>query len=109
VGIVAKARNLEEESLRLGVADGRILSGTDAFAAKLVNQLGYVEDAFEKAGELAGASGARIVRYKRAITLANLLRMFGEAEAPSVKVDILEKFPHLEPGRVYLLPSFFAP
>ncbi len=35
--------------------------------------------------------------------------MFGEAEAPSVKVDILEKFPHLEPGRVYLLPPFFAP
>jgi len=109
VGIVAKARSLDEQSLRNGVADGRIMSGTDAYAAKLVNELGYVEDAFEKAGELAGASGARIVRYKRAITLANLLRMFGEAEAPSVKVDILEKFPHLEPGRVYLLPSFFAP
>ncbi len=37
-------------------------------------ELGYIEDAFEKAGELAGASGARIVRYKRAITLASLLQ-----------------------------------
>jgi protease-4 len=109
VGIVAKARNLEEESLRLGVADGRILSGTDAFAAKLVNQLGYVEDAFEKAAELGKAPGARIVRYKRPLSLGNLLRMFGETKAPSIKVDILEGIFRLEPGRVYLLPPFFAP
>ena len=56
VGIVAKSRNLDEQSLRGGVADGRILSGTDAYAANLVNQLGYVEDAFVKARELAGSS-----------------------------------------------------
>jgi len=109
VGIVAKARNLDEQSLRLGVADGRIMSGTDAYAAKLVNQLGYVEDAFAKASELGGAPGARIVRYKRPLTLGSLLRMFGETKAPSIKVDILEGFPRLEPGRVYLLPPFFAP
>jgi protease IV len=109
VGIVAKARNLDEHGLRLGVADGRIMSGTDAFAAKLVNQLGYVEDAFAKAGELGGAPGARIVRYKRPLTLGNLLRMFGDTKAPSIKVDILNGIPRLEPGRVYLLPPFFAP
>ena len=109
VGIVAKARNLDEQSLRNGVADGRIMSGTDAYAAKLVNELGYVEDAFAKASELAGAPGARIVRYKRAITLASLLRMFSETEPPSIKVEILEKFSLLEPGRVYLLPPFFVP
>jgi protease-4 len=109
VGIVAKARNLDEKTLRSGVADGRIMSGADAYAARLVNQLGYVEDAYAKAGELGGAPGARIVRYKRAITLASLLRMFSETEAPSFKLDILEKFPRLEPGRVYLLPPFFAP
>jgi len=55
VGIVAQARGLDEQSLRTGVADGRILSGTDALAAKLVNQLGYIEDAYTKARELGGA------------------------------------------------------
>ncbi len=30
VGIVAKARKLDEQTLRNGVADGRVLSGTDA-------------------------------------------------------------------------------
>jgi protease IV len=109
VGIVAQSRNLDEQSLRLGVADGRILSGSDAYAAKLVNQLGYVEDAFAKARELGGAPGARIVRYKRPLTLGSVLRMFGDTRAPSIKVDFLEGIPRLEPGRIYLLPPFFAP
>jgi protease IV len=109
VGIVAQARNLDEQSLRLGVADGRILSGRDAYAAKLVNQLGYVEDAFAKARELGGAPGARIVRYKRPLTLGSLLRMFSRTESPSIKIDLLQGTPRLEPGRIYLLPPFFAP
>ena len=109
VGIVAKARGLDEQELRSGVADGRILSGVDAHAAKLVNQIGYVEDAFEKARELGGAPGARIVRYKRAVSLARILRMFGEARSSFVKVDLLENFPRLKPGRLYLLPPFLSP
>ena len=107
VGIVARSRNLDEQSLRGGVADGRILSGSDAYAANLVNQLGYVEDAFAKARELGAAPGAR--RYKRPITLGSLLRMLGQTEAPSIKVDLLEGVPRLQPGRTYLLPPFFAP
>jgi protease IV len=109
VGIVAKARGLDEQTLRNGVADGRILSGTDALEAKLVNELGYIEDAYEKARELGDAPGAKVVRYKQAITFSSLLGMFGEIRTPSIKVDLLEGHPHLQPGRVYLLPPFFAP
>lgn len=109
VGIVAKARNLDEASLRTGVADGRILSGTDALASKLVDQLGYIENAFSKARELGKAPGAQVVRYERARSLANFLRLFGENKAPSIKVDVLESLPRLEAGRVYLLPPFYAP
>jgi len=39
VGIVARSRNLDEQSLRGGVADGRILSGSDAYAANLVRTI----------------------------------------------------------------------
>lgn len=110
VGIVARARGLEEQSLRNGVADGRILSGTDAWEAKLVNELGYIEDAYTKARELGGAPGAEVVRYKRTVTFASLLRMLGETKSPSIKVEFLEgALPKLQPGRVYLLPPFFAP
>jgi len=109
VGIVARARGLDEKELREGVADGRILSGTDAFAAKLVNQLGYIEDAYAKARELGGVPEAKIVRYKRVVTFASLFKIFGSAKAPEIKVDMLQGMPKLEPGRVYLLPPFFAP
>ncbi len=111
VGIVAKSRGLDEQILRAGVADGRILSGTDAFASKLVDQLGYIENAYAKARELGGVPDGQVVRYKRSVTFASLLRMFGEAngKTPEIKVNLLEGFPKLQPGRVYLLPPFFAP
>lgn len=109
VGIVAKARGLDETELRNGVADGRILSGEDALRAKLVNELGYIEDAYAKARELGGASDGQVVRFKRSVSLANILRLLSESKAPEIKVDLLEKATQLEPGRVYLLPPFYAP
>jgi protease-4 len=111
VGIVARARKLDEAVLRNGVADGRVLSGLDAFRAKLVDQLGYVEDAYEKARELAGAPEAEVVRYKRSFTLSNFLQIFGESSRAGgdVKIELLSSLPKLEPGRVYLLPPFYAP
>lgn len=111
VGIVAKARKLDEASLRDGVADGRILSGIDAYQAKLVDQLGYVEDAYAKAGELGGAKSAKVVLYKRSFSFSNLFQLFGESSQAknTVKIDLLQGMPELKPGRLYLLPPFFAP
>ncbi len=109
VGIVAKGRGLDEQALRNGVADGRILSGTDALAAKLVDKLGYIEDAYSKAREFANAPDAQVVRYRQTFSFKNLFQIFGESKAPTVQIDMLQGLPHLQPGRVYLLPPFFAP
>lgn len=111
VGIVAASRKLDEQALRDGVADGRILSGVDAYEAKLVDQLGYIEDAYDKARELGGAPGAEVVIYRPTFSLANFFQIFGEAgvKKTEVKVDLLDGAPRLEAGRVYLLPPFFAP
>lgn len=109
LGIVAEARNLDPKTLREGPADGRILSGTDAFAAKLVDQLGYVEDAYDKARDLAGEPDAEVVRYTRTYSFDRLLRFFGESSASTVRLELPGKKYALEPGRVYLLPPFFAP
>ena len=46
LGIVAKERNLPADTLRNGIADGRILSGRDALENKLIDGLGQIEDAF---------------------------------------------------------------
>ncbi len=110
VGIVARSRKLDEKFLREGPADGRVLSGTDAYAVKLVDQLGYIEDAYDKAAEMGEAPGAQVVRYERSYSFDRFFRLFGESRASSkVEINILPQRVELEPGRVYLLPSFFAP
>ncbi|MEI6280320.1 MAG: signal peptide peptidase SppA, partial [Verrucomicrobiae bacterium] len=110
VGIVARSRKLEEKTLREGVADGRILSGTDAYASKLVDELGYIEDAYNKAAELGKVPGAEIVKYERNFSFEKFFRLFGESRAATkIEFAMLPKTLRLEPGRVYLLPAFFAP
>lgn len=109
VGIVARSRKLDEKELREGVADGRVMSGTDAYAANLVDQLGYIEDAYDKAAELAGISNAQVVRYKRVYSFEKFLRIFGESRSAKLEIKLPGEKVSLAPGRIYLLPSFYAP
>src|SRR2546421_6472221 len=63
LGIVAKERNLPADLLRNTIADGRILSGREAFDNKLIDGLGELDDAYRKARELGNAPDARVVNY----------------------------------------------
>jgi protease-4 len=111
VGIVATERNIPEDALRNGVADGRVLSGKDALEAKLIDQLGDLDDAVKKAIELGGAPGATVVEYRAIESFGRLLRIFGKADS-SKKVEINlgpQSSLHLQPGRLYLLPEILAP
>ena len=88
------------------------MSGKDAYAAKLVDQLGYVEDAYEKARSLGNAPGAEIVRYEKKKGLGRLLRFFEDSEKNDLRLDLnIGPTPgvKLESGRLYLLPPFYAP
>ena len=89
-----------------------MVSGTDALAAKLVDQLGEVEDAYEKAKEFGKASGAAIVRYEAPFKFGRLLRLLGKSDARQSKIEVnLMKSlaPPLEVGKLYFLPAFYAP
>ncbi len=56
VKAVAEGRKLPVDEVRR-IADGRVLSGEQAKALKLVDKLGNLPDAVEEAGRLAGISG----------------------------------------------------
>lgn len=56
VKAVAEGRKLPEEKVR-EIADGRIFSGEQALANKLVDRLGTMQDALFEAGRLGGLSG----------------------------------------------------
>ena len=53
---VSEGRKLPEEKVR-EIADGRIFSGEQAMAQKLVDRLGTMQDALAEAGRLGGISG----------------------------------------------------
>ena len=73
VKIVAEGRNLPEDKVRQ-IADGRVYTGRQAQELGLVDQLGYLDDAVTKAGELGGISGKpRLVEYVPRPTLFELL------------------------------------
>ena len=114
LGIVATSRHLDPASLRKGIADGRVLSGQDAYQAKLIDQLGYIEDAYDKAKILGKSPGAEVVRYEKKRGLAQFLRFFEDSEKTDLHLDLNLGQPfgsggvRLESGRLYLLPSFYA-
>jgi len=70
-----------------------------------------VEDAYDKARELGGAPDAPVIRYQASFKFGKLARLFtGKSESSKVEVELPGAVtPHLEAGRLYLLPSFFAP
>ena len=64
VRIVAEGRDMTESNVR-EIADGRICTGKQAHKAGLVDELGYLPDVIERAGELGGIEGEpRLIEYK---------------------------------------------
>jgi protease-4 len=109
LGIVAKERNLSADLLRNTIADGRILSGKDAFDSKLIDGLGELDDAFAKGKQLGNAPGAKIVKYGPPFSLSRFLRIFGQADS-KIELQLPKQLiPQLETGRAYFLPSYYAP
>lgn len=102
VGLVAEERGLDENELREGIADGRILSGTQALKEKLIDGTGYFEDAVKKAADLAGIrEDSKVVVIQAPFNLGKFLKIFGKTEATEVKVNIGPESLRLENGKLY--------
>lgn len=73
VTAVAEHRGLDRKTV-LGFADGRIYSGQQARALKMVDDLGGLEEAIEAAAKLAGIPGKpRVIYPRRRFSLRDLL------------------------------------
>jgi len=86
-------------------ADGRVLSGQEAFDLGFVDELGNFETAFTRAKKLAGIRKANLIQYRQRIDLADLFSLFGESQSQSkvIKVDVGMDMPKLEAGQLYFL------
>ena len=117
LGIVAAGRGLDKDSLRNGIADGRVMSGLDALDESLVDATGYIEDAYDRARALSGSPDAKVFRYRRDGGMMGLLGAVArgglraaDGQTGRVEIDISDRIlPRLQPGMIYLLPSYYLP
>jgi protease-4 len=74
VSVVATERHMDVDAVRK-IADGRVLTGRQAYNLGLVDRLGGYRDAVTLAGELAGIHGEPIVvrPHRRGVRLLDLL------------------------------------
>lgn len=110
LGIVSEARGVSKEVLKSTVADGRVVTGRQALEAKLVDQIGYVEDAYVLAKELGKSPDATIIKYQNIPNLFSVLGMASsKAEAPAkLELDLTGgALPKLQPGLMYYLPTAY--
>ena len=113
VRIVAEGRKAFKSDtnavLNAEFADGRVVTGEDALRLKLVDRLGYFDDAVKKAGELAGISSPKVIRLHRSMSLADILF---SAKA-DLKLNVAAPFAApavtLSPGQAYYILPAYAP
>jgi protease-4 len=96
LGIVQDARPIEPEKLA-ELADGRIFVAKDAIELKLIDEIGYFEDAVAKTAELLGKESVRVIRYEHR---PSFLDFFAAIQSPGMSIDALVRPGH--PQFMYL-------
>jgi protease IV len=91
---VAEGRSLAVSDVR-SLADGRVFTGRQAKAAKLVDELGDLDDAIKLAAEMAGIEGEpKVVEPRRRFSFRELLesRVFGRLPGLNFQTGISLKY-----------------
>ncbi|HEV8243840.1 MAG TPA: signal peptide peptidase SppA [Nitrospirales bacterium] len=91
---VAAGRAMKVEQVR-DLADGRIFTGRQAKAAKLVDELGDLQDAIKLAARMVGIAGEpRVIETRKRFSLRDLLdnSFWGKAVAPLTPTGISLKY-----------------
>jgi protease IV len=84
-------------------ADGRVLSGNEAYELGFVDELGNFQDAVKRAKQIAGITSADLIQYQMRFDLSDLFHIFGKSETPAIKVDFGMEMPKIEAGKLYYL------
>jgi protease IV len=117
--IVASGRNTAHEKNKTeghalinnwtNYADGRVLSGTQAFKYGFVDELGNFDDAVKTTKKIAGITKANLIEYRERYDISEFLRLFGQSGAAhDIKLDLGLEMPKLQAGQLYFLSPTFV-
>ncbi len=105
IGVVAKGR---EKSLSLSeireLADGSIFGAQEALQKKLIDDIGYLDDAINMVKSLAGIGNAQVIQYKKQFSLGSLLGV--ESKQNLFKLDKNTLFELGTPQTLYLWSAY---
>jgi protease-4 len=89
----------------MNFADGRVVSGEQAFKLGLVDELGDFDAAVDRAEKIANnGHEANLIEYRERYDLSNFLSMFGQSsQAHDIKLDLGMDIPKLQAGALYFL------
>lgn len=89
-------------------ADGRVLSGMQAYDLGFVDELGDFQNAVDRAKQIAGISTANLIEYRERYDISNFLRLLGQTElSHNVRLDLGVELPRLQAGQMYFLSPTF--
>ena len=107
----AQARNKDQGSTLAkdwaNYADGRILSGTEAFKLGFVDELGTFDDAVKRTKSIASIREANLIEYQQRYDLSDFFRLFSRTDSKAVKLDLGLDAPKLQAGQLYFLSPTF--
>ncbi len=104
VRVVSQGRKLDEETVRK-LADGRIYTARQAVKNRLIDSVGYFEDAVELAKKLANSPNASVVEMNAIYTRSNL---FYESLRVLKKIRENPADKYMPPnGMYYLAPGLY--
>jgi len=93
------------------VADGRVMSGNRALEYGFVDEVGNFDVAVRRAKRLVGLDKANLVTFEPPVRFPNFLRLLGQSDVKTVKLDLGELgglVPKLPQGRLYFMSPAFV-
>ncbi len=104
--VVAEGRDSYESAediLAAPFKDGRVMLGSQAFDFGLVDELGYLDNAIERAQMEAGVREVNIVRYRRPLRLRDLLMAFSTETGVKIETGLPKEWGYLHAKNLYYL------
>jgi protease-4 len=90
-------------------ADGRVLSGSEAFKHGFVDELGDFDKTVERTKKIAGITKANLIEYRERYDISDFLSVFGQSSAAhDIKLDLGVELPKLQAGYLYFLSPTFV-
>jgi protease-4 len=104
--VIAEGRDTfasADEVLRMPFADGRIMLAEDCIEPGLIDEIGYFEDAIERARQMSLSMNANVVRYRRTFTFSDFVFFKLGGTKIRLETGLPEAFTHLTSRNLYYL------